>query len=357
MPAPRPRKISEFKPTFSNLAQTSHYQLTFGGLSFPLRQHLAIRGVDSRFIGETAGLLSSTAQIPGSSLGTADIAGNFMGVAEKMAHTRIFTQIDLEFYVDKDYKTMKFLEHWTEFIASGSGESNGSKGYYFRMQYPDDYKCEMVITKFNKDLKSSIREIGFADGRTSGRDQISYRFFRAWPYSLASTPVSYQGMNMLRCNITFRYDRYVVSEVTYPKQPLAGDTIRNITEFDNRPLPTRQSADSRPTVPSTTAPQRIPVEPRSEQGNSDPETTGGQTIDTNAALPNPGSGNKLREDLAIWALSNQTMIENRNRAPSNLKSQDDILKQAREQYPAGSAARQQLLDKARALNPNFNGSF
>jgi len=198
VPAPRPRKISEFKPTFSNLAQTSHYQLIFGGLSFPLRQHLAIRGVDSRFIGETSGLLCSSATLPGSSLGTADITGNFMGVAEKMAHTRLFTQIDLEFYVDKDYKTIKFLEHWTEFIASGSGENQSSKGYYFRMRYPDEYKCNQTkIIKFDRDYRQSIE----------------YTFFGMFPIAFNSTPVSYAGSDVLKASASFNFDRYVSGRV------------------------------------------------------------------------------------------------------------------------------------------------
>lgn len=214
MPAPRPRKISEFKPTFSNLAQTSHYQLTFGGLSFPLRQHLAIRGVDSRFIGETAGLLCSSASLPGSSLGTADITGNFMGVAEKMAHTRLFTQIDLQFYVDKDYKTMKFLEHWTEFISSGSGESTGSKGYYFRMQYPDDYKCDRTkIVKFDRDYKQSIE----------------YTFFGMFPISFNNTPVSYAGSDVLRASASFNFDRYVSGRVSSLDTARGTDNNKEVT--------------------------------------------------------------------------------------------------------------------------------
>ena len=53
----KPRRISDFKPTFTNLAQTSHYQLTFGGLPLGLRQHLNVRGLDYRFLTETSGLL------------------------------------------------------------------------------------------------------------------------------------------------------------------------------------------------------------------------------------------------------------------------------------------------------------
>ena len=42
----KPRRISDFKPTFTNLAQTSHYQLIFGGLPLGLRQHLNVSGLD-----------------------------------------------------------------------------------------------------------------------------------------------------------------------------------------------------------------------------------------------------------------------------------------------------------------------
>jgi len=54
---PIPRKISAFKDTLTNLAQTSHYQVTFGGFSGPLRGYLAQRGIDSFFTGETVGII------------------------------------------------------------------------------------------------------------------------------------------------------------------------------------------------------------------------------------------------------------------------------------------------------------
>ena len=71
---PRPRKISDFKPLFTNVAQTSHYLVRFG-IPWPVQQHLISRGVDKRFIGEDIGLMASDAVIPGSSLMTADISG------------------------------------------------------------------------------------------------------------------------------------------------------------------------------------------------------------------------------------------------------------------------------------------
>ena len=106
----KPRRIDDFKPTFTNLAQTSHYQLIFGGLPLGVRQHLNVRGVDYRFITETSGLLCNNAVLPGATLATSQIVGNFMGVTENMAHTKVFTKINLEFYVDSEYKSLKFLE-------------------------------------------------------------------------------------------------------------------------------------------------------------------------------------------------------------------------------------------------------
>ena len=204
MPRPFPKKISQIKPTLTNLAQTSHYLIEFGGLSGPLRQHLKLRGMDSRFITETTGLLCNRAVLPGSSFATADIVGNYMGVAEKMAHTRTFVQMDLEFYVDNKYNSLKFLEHWIEFIASGSSTTyNGDgadpvdKGYYFRMRYPNEYKCdETRIIKFERDYKR----------------YIEYRFFGLFPISLNSTTVSYEGSNILRASASFNYDRYIAGK-------------------------------------------------------------------------------------------------------------------------------------------------
>lgn len=194
MPAPRPRRISEFKPLFTNLAQSSHYQVVFGGLSGSLRSYLLMRGIDSRFIGESVGLLCDSASLPGSSFATSDIVGNYTGVTEKMAHTRTFTQIDLSFYVDSDYRTIKFLEHWMEFIGSGSLEQPYKDGYFFRMRYPDEYKCNATrIIKFDRDYSR----------------YIEYTFYGLFPLTLNSTSVSYETSSILKATASFNYERYV----------------------------------------------------------------------------------------------------------------------------------------------------
>ena len=197
MPRPFPKKISQIKPTLTEVAQSSHFIVEFGGLSGNLRTHLRDRGMDARFITENLSLLCNRASLPGSGIATADVVGNFTGVTEKFAHTRTFVQMDMEFYVDNAYRSLKFLEHWMEFISSGSETSGQAsplrKGYHFRMRYPNEYKCdETRIIKFERDYKR----------------YIEYRFFGLFPISLNATPVSYEGSTLLKASASFHYDRY-----------------------------------------------------------------------------------------------------------------------------------------------------
>ena len=202
----RPKKISEFKPLLTNVAQTSHYQVFFDGLSPELFTFLGQKNVDRRFITENSGLLCSAASIPGSALATSDIFGNLTGVQEKFAHTRVFSEMSLEFYVDKDYKMIKFFEHWMDYISSGSEKrritsfSKASPGYFYRMRYPkgdSGYKCDKTkIVKFNVDYKK----------------EIEYTFIGMFPINLASTPVQYGNSDVLKVNCTFNYERYIAGE-------------------------------------------------------------------------------------------------------------------------------------------------
>jgi hypothetical protein len=222
----RPRRISDIKPIFTNVAQTSQYEVKFGGLKPELRNYLSARGVDSRFIGETVGLLCNSASLPGSSFGTSDIAGNYTGVMEKFAHTRIFTPIDLTFYVDKEYKTMKFLEHWMEYMSSASNVSPNNDGYYFKMKYPDQYKCDFTkITKFNRDYKV----------------ELEYTFFGLFPMALSSVGVSYDSSQVMTVSATFNYERYVSGPI-YTIDALRGNFNNLVSSLKDKTIPTVNAA-------------------------------------------------------------------------------------------------------------------
>ena len=199
MPRPFPKKISQIKPTLSNVAQTSHYAVTFAGFSNILADYLKTKGILGRYIADDLSLLCCRASLPGSAHATASVVGKYQGMAQKFAHTRSFTEMSMDFYVDNDYKSLKFLEHWMEFISSGSrleGESANpvADGYYFRMQYPDAYKCsETRIVKFERDYKN----------------YIEYKFINLFPLSLDAMQVSYEGSKILKATASFTYDYHI----------------------------------------------------------------------------------------------------------------------------------------------------
>ena len=106
--------------------------------------------------------------------------------------------------VDENYKVMRFFESWMGLVNPLYGTTSASSSnQVMTLNYPKKYKCEMAIVKFNKDY-----------GMETGGVILYYQFNEAWPYSVASTPVNYDGGSVLKLNVTFRYTRYFVYDVT-----------------------------------------------------------------------------------------------------------------------------------------------
>ena len=200
MPVPIPKKISQILPTFQNVAQTSHYLVNFGlppssvEKGTGLREYLQARGVDHRFNMSEIGLLCSAAVLPGSSFATELVRSNYQGVMETFPHTRNFTEIQLEFYVDNEYKSLKFLEHWMEYIAGGSACDPTEDAYNFQLHFPESYKSETTtITKFERNYSQ----------------KLEYTFRGLFPKSLNMASVSYQSSQVLKTTASFAFDRYI----------------------------------------------------------------------------------------------------------------------------------------------------
>lgn len=194
-------KPDEIRPLIGNLSRPNYYQVNFGGLSPQLRGYLASRGVSNQFIAGDAGLLCNEASLPGSSLSQVQ-STNFHGVLENFAHTKVFTPINLTFYSDDEYRALRFMEHWMEFIVSGNGTNSqfyASPSYNYRMKYPDDYKSNSCnIQKFETNMNRVL----------------TYSFLGLYPANLTSTPVRYGVVNdVVRINCSFSYDRYIAGNI------------------------------------------------------------------------------------------------------------------------------------------------
>ena len=200
---PRVKTTEQIRSLFQKVATTNHYEVFFNGFASlqSLRGYITTRAplVNNFFISRDLGLLCNSAELPGTSMATAQIEGNRMGIVEKFAHTRVYTDTTLTFYVDSDYRVVQFFELWHDFIASGSGVSKDQKAYYNRLRYPDEYKVStMRIQKFNKDHFRNVE----------------YTFLNAFPVNVSSMPVSYDGANVLELQVTFAYDRYYFGKLT-----------------------------------------------------------------------------------------------------------------------------------------------
>ena len=193
--------MSVAKNLIGPLAQTNHFLVTFSSLTPSVESYLNdYSGIsDIRpFLSRTAGILCNSATLPTTAYATADIRDNFMGVPQQFAHTRIYTDIDFQFYIDEDYTLLKIFEGWMEYISSGSNPlmRQETKSYYRRMRYPDSYKCNsLYISKFEKNYKRALR----------------YQFINAFPKSISSVPVTYGPADILKVTVSFNYDRYIVN--------------------------------------------------------------------------------------------------------------------------------------------------
>ena len=200
MAKPIVRNINMFgaKEALTPLAQTNYYQVSFSSLKPSVTNHLTFMGIGNvrDFISRKSGILCSEASLPASAFTTGEVKGDFMGVPQEFAHTRIYTDIDFTFYIDENYTNLRIFEGWMDYIASGAGVGEGQKGFYRRVQYPDSYKCDtMYINKFEKNFKKTMR----------------YRFVNVFPKAMSAVPVAYGPADILKVNVSFNFDRYIVN--------------------------------------------------------------------------------------------------------------------------------------------------
>lgn len=229
IPGIRSLSMSDMK-SYGNLARTNLFQVTIeSGGWLPLSSgegqsfldHLinedlyyGISSFDNQ-IKDKIQILCAEATLPASSYATAEVKDNYMGIPQEFAHTRINTDIDFTFYIDRDYKMLMFFEAWMDFISGGNNPEldepslyDVDNNYYRRFKYPKQYKNSKVfIKKFEKDWN------------TSNATNISYQLINAFPKSIASIPVSYGEAELMKVTVTMNYDRYRVYREYAPFVP------------------------------------------------------------------------------------------------------------------------------------------
>ena len=208
-PSNRRRKLSDIKSKLLRPALTSHFICKF---DFPPLVRTWTEQKGTPFNRENDDLLElscSEAALPGSSLMTHEMNNDHTGVTERHAYRRAYDQTaSFTFMVDHDYTIIKLFENWMSYIVGEQFASQNNrpglerKEYFYKVRFPEQYQTDnLFISKFERDYADDI-----------STKQLQYRFFKAFPLSIVTMPVSYEASQLLKCTVNFTYSRYIIQQ-------------------------------------------------------------------------------------------------------------------------------------------------
>jgi hypothetical protein len=201
-PKPRARNVADLKANILRPSLTSTYECHFNPPPAVRSWMNGRRGFDlgsgyNYTVDEKVTLSCREAALPGSSLATHILDNDHTGVTERHAYRRQYdTTSSFTFYVDEKYDIIHFFENWISFIVNEDGSGDASDNYNYRVNFPNEYKSEIFIRKFERDYK--------------GRD-LQYKFINAYPISINQMPVNYDASQLLLCTVNFNFSRYIIS--------------------------------------------------------------------------------------------------------------------------------------------------
>lgn len=218
---------------FGELSQTSQFKVTLyfsdsgstGNTDSDLNSYLYSAGVFNPTSTTSNQALRyefmcNETSLPGASLSISEEIGSRQGMSETFANRRIFEPISMTFYVDAEYGIIRLFEEWMNFInplynnSGGTPRPNPRGGVgrfdqweFFRFRYPDTYKRDIAVTKFERDYALST---SYGDEGGSTPNSLTYYMINAYPIQLTATPVTYEGSTITKTTVVFNYDRYVI---------------------------------------------------------------------------------------------------------------------------------------------------
>lgn len=234
--APYPKRVfnDTIKSKLLRPSLTSHFQCNFNP---PNVQEIRQYYLDG---GDTITLHCTEASLPGSSILTNELNDDYTGITERIGYRRQYDNTtDFTFYVDHGtinggYNTIRLFESWIRY-AMGETSVAPDGNYFYRVRFPDTpgtgYRNEIFIQKFERDYLGNY---------------LQYTFVRAYPISIASMPVSYESSQLLKCTVSFTYNRYLINNLGYEnggessQSPAIG--VPNQTQFSQKPGNTNATA-------------------------------------------------------------------------------------------------------------------
>ena len=210
---------------FKGLSVSSQYKVSLFLqrtilLQDSLEQHLTKTGVfdENESSNYTYDFFASEAMLPGANFDITEQPGAMQGMLEYNATRRIFPDFEVTFYVDEKYNILRMFEEWMNYVnplyderGKYVGGYDGQAGFvdrnsYYRMRYPNNYKREIAITKFERNFVKNPNQSSI---NFNAQDLLTYKFVDAFPKQVTAIPLSYEGSNILKVTVIFGYTRYI----------------------------------------------------------------------------------------------------------------------------------------------------
>jgi len=178
-------------------------------------------------------LLCDEAQLPNVNSATGTINGRYLGSGSvNYAHTRVYSDFSLGWSCDADLTPLKFLTKWNDFIFEDGPKELGNekfelsklksritknsrgKNRSIRVRYPEEYMCDIVITKTE-----------ISPNAANGRPPIAYYIEQAFPYAIDAIPLAYGASQITKVSASFYYTRHHTFFINTKNEPTA--SVRN----------------------------------------------------------------------------------------------------------------------------------
>lgn len=226
MPNPIKKAVADIKSQLLNPALTSNFQCWFQPpppvIDWIQQQADAGYGLPYTGNDEFISIACMDASLPGSNLMTHEQTNDFHGITERHVYRRDYgSGTDFTFIVDNNHHLIFFFENWMRYIVNERISVDGD--------YPDVYNPSMSYSRVNypRNYKSPtglyINKFERDYGESLG---MTYQFLNAYPISITSMPVSYESSQLLKCTVTFTYTKYIAKPLSTPTiQPDQGTPI------------------------------------------------------------------------------------------------------------------------------------
>ena len=212
-PKPTRKTVADLKTNILNPALTSTYVCDFTFPGAVAKWANNITGIGNGITFDKVSNVSIAcreASLPGTSLATHEMLNDFTGIRERHAYRRQYDDTaSFTFYVDINYDTIYLFENWINFIVNqdNNDELTKNSNYSYTVNFPEEYKSQICIRKFERDY--------------AGRN-LEYTFFDAYPLSINTMPMSYDASQILLCTVNFCFSRYLINSPDgYTKPPSA----------------------------------------------------------------------------------------------------------------------------------------